>query len=45
MDYADFFSDPEQGNEYISKYLEGVDPFADDAEVLAAMRDEYKSFA
>lgn len=44
MDYADFFCDPEKGNEYIAKYLDGKDPFADDPEILAAMRSEYKSF-
>ncbi len=42
MDYADFFSDPEEGNEYIIKYLGGKDPFADDVSVMNAMREEYK---
>lgn len=45
MDYADFFSDPEPGNEYIKKYFAGNDPFDDDKKILSAMRDEYKSFA
>jgi len=41
MDYRDFFDDPEDGNEYIAKYLHGADPFADDKAVLAAMKQEY----
>lgn len=43
MDYKDFFDDPEDGNEYIVKYLNGKDPFADDKEILAAMKQEYGS--
>ena len=43
MDYKDFFDDPEDDNEYIEKYLNGKDPFADDKEILAAMKQEYES--
>ena len=43
MDYKDFFDDPEDGNEYIVKYLNGKDPFADDKDILAAMKQEYES--
>ena len=42
-DYKDFFDDPEDDNEYIVKYLNGKDPFADDKEILAAMKQEYGS--
>lgn len=43
MDYKDFFDDSEDDNEYIVKYLNGKDPFADDKEILAAMKQEYGS--
>ena len=41
MNYKDFFDDPEDGNEYIAKYLNGKDPFEDDKELLVAMKQEY----
>lgn len=42
MDYADFFGNPGKNDEYIKKYLNGKDPFADDDEILNAMREEYR---
>ena len=42
MDYADFFNNPDTDNVSIKRYLNGKDPFADDDDVLNAMREEYR---
>lgn len=43
MDYIDFFDNPEKENEYILKYFDGKDPFADNENILKAMKAEYCS--
>lgn len=43
MDYLDFFNNPDPHSRYIDCFLDGKDPYAEDNELLAAKKEEYKT--
>lgn len=45
MDYKFFFSNPDVNDEKLLKYLNGKDPFEDDADFTNAMKEEYIEYA
>ena len=42
MSYTDFFDNPQPNDRYIKKYFNGVDPYAETPDTLAAKKEEYE---